>query len=66
MHHVINSNYKYIEVPYVLVERLQGESKTTGNLMGVFTKGIKYVLAIFILKIIELSYYKIYVKSDRD
>mgnify|MGYP000017550228 CR=1 FL=1 len=66
MHHVINSNYKYIEVPYVLVERLYGESKTTGNLISVFTKGIKYLRAIFILKIIELSYYKIYVKSDRD
>ena len=66
MHYVINSNYKYIEVPYVLVERLYGESKTTGNLKSVFTKGIKYLRAIFILKIIELSYYKIYKKYDRD
>jgi len=65
MHYVINSNYKYIEVPYVLVERLHGESKTTGSILGVFTKGIKYLAAIAILKVIELSYYKIYIKHDK-
>jgi dolichol-phosphate mannosyltransferase len=50
MYRILKNGYKVIEVPYELVPRQRGQSKTSTNYLGFFTRGIKYVRCVFRLK----------------
>lgn len=53
MYRLLREGYKVTEVPYNLTPRTRGESKTATNVLGFFTKGIKYVHFILRLKFIN-------------
>ena len=65
IHHLENSGYRLIEIPYVLGVRTYGESKTAVGYIGMLVKGIKYVWAVFRLKILDIVYYSIYKKKSK-
>jgi len=65
IHHLENSGYKLIEIPYVLGVRIHGESKTARGYIGMLVKGTKYVWAVFRLKILDIVYYSIYKKKSK-
>jgi dolichol-phosphate mannosyltransferase len=50
MYRILKSGYKVIEVPYELIPRQRGQSKTSTNYLGFFTRGIKYIRCVFRLK----------------
>ena len=50
MYRILQRGYKVIEVPYELIPRKYGSSKTSTNILGFFTKGIKYVRCVLRLK----------------
>jgi dolichol-phosphate mannosyltransferase len=50
MYRILKSGYKVIEVPYELIPRQHGQSKTSTNYLGFFTRGIKYIRCVFRLK----------------
>ncbi len=66
IHHLENSGYRLIEIPYVLGVRIHGESKTAVGYIGMLAKGTKYVWAVFRLKILDIVYYSIYKKKSHD
>jgi dolichol-phosphate mannosyltransferase len=47
---ILKKGYKVVEVPYHLVPREHGESKTATNVFGFFKRGIKYVTKVISLK----------------
>jgi dolichol-phosphate mannosyltransferase len=65
IHHLENSGYKITEIPYILGTRLAGESKTSYGYLNMISKGIKYIWAIFRLKLLDILYYSIYKKKTR-
>ena len=65
VHHLENSGYRIIEIPYELGVRSHGESKTAHGYLGMILKGIKYVWAVFRLKILDAVYYSIYKKKSK-
>ena len=46
LHFILKNGYKVKEIPYVLVPRTGGESKTADNYVGFFIKGCQYLGAI--------------------
>lgn len=63
IHYLIKSGYRVVEVPYVLVPRERGISKTSKSYRGMTLKGVKYLYAIFRLKLLDTFYYSIYRKN---
>jgi len=63
IHYLIKSGYKVVEVPYVLMPRQHGASKTSESYSGMAFKGIKYLYAIFRLKLSDTVHYSIYRKK---
>ncbi len=51
MHYAIKRGYRYIEIPYVVTPRLEGSSKTSASYLGMISKGMKYLFAIFKLSL---------------
>jgi len=51
LHYILKNGFKVKEIPYVLVPRTEGESKTTDNYLGFFFKGCQYLGAIMYLAI---------------
>ena len=49
LHYILKNNFKVREIPYILVPRTVGESKTTDNYIGFFFKGCQYLGAIIYL-----------------
>jgi len=47
---ILKSGYKVVEVPYHLIPREHGESKTATNIFGFFKRGIKYLTKVISLK----------------
>ena len=66
VHHLENSGYRIIEIPYELGVRSHGESKTAHGYLGMILKGTKYVWAVFRLKILDAVYYSIYKKKLKE
>jgi dolichol-phosphate mannosyltransferase len=56
MYRLLQKGYKVIEVPYELIPREYGQSKTSTNISGFFTKGIKYIKCILKLKFLNNEY----------
>jgi dolichol-phosphate mannosyltransferase len=52
---ILQKGYKVIEVPYELIPRKYGSSKTSTNIWGFFTRGIKYVRCVLKLKFLKLK-----------
>jgi dolichol-phosphate mannosyltransferase len=50
MYCILKKGYKVIEVPYELIPREHGESKTATNISGFFVKGVKYIKCILRLR----------------
>jgi len=50
IYRILQKGYKVIEVPYELIPRERGQSKTATNIWGFFTRGIKYVECVLKLK----------------
>ena len=50
MYRILKSGYKVAEVPYHLIPRERGESKTATNVFGFLTRGSKYVARVIKLK----------------
>lgn len=50
MYRILQKGYKVIEVPYELIPRERGKSKTATNIWGFFKRGIKYVGCVLKLK----------------
>ena len=65
IHHLENSGYRIIEIPYELGVRIHGDSKTAHGYIGMLVKGTKYVWAVFRLKILDIVYYSIYKKKSK-
>ena len=65
IHHLENSGYKLTEIPYTLGVRMAGKSKTSDGYLNMISKGIKYIWAIFRLKLLDILYYSIYKKEPR-
>tara|TARA_B100000315_G_scaffold186404_1_gene175808 strand:- start:404 stop:1222 length:819 start_codon:yes stop_codon:yes gene_type:complete len=63
VHHLIKSGYRLVEVPYVLLPRRSGESKTSDSYLGMIAKGVKYLSAILRLKLLDKLYYSVYGKD---
>ena len=63
IHHLENSGYRITEIPYILGPRKKGESKTADGYYSMFCKGLKYILAIVRLKLLDVLYYSIYKKN---
>jgi hypothetical protein len=63
VHHLIKSGYHVVEVPYILVPRRRGDSKTTDSYIGIIAKGVKYLSAILRLKLLDKLYYSVYGKG---
>lgn len=53
IHYVIKSGYKVIEIPYILLPRRRGTSKTSWSYFNLATKGIKYLSAVFHLAVFK-------------
>ena len=53
LHYILKNEFVVKEVPYVLVPRSVGESKTTENYLGFFLKGCQYLWAIIYLALFE-------------
>jgi dolichol-phosphate mannosyltransferase len=51
LHYILKNDFKVKEIPYVLVPRTEGESKTTDNYVDFFFKGCQYLGAIMYLAI---------------
>ena len=66
IHHLENSGYDITEIPYTLGVRNAGESKTANGYLDMFSKGIKYIWAVFRLKILDIVYYSIYKKKSKE
>ena len=60
IHYVIRSGYKVIEIPYVVMPRLRGSSKTSASYLGMFSKGLRYLYAV-----LELALFNNYRKLMR-
>jgi len=63
IHYLKKSQYKIIEIPYTLLPRRSGFSKTSESYIGMLLKGIKYLYAIIRLKLFDQFYYSIYKKT---
>jgi len=63
IHYLIKSGYRVVEVPYILGPRKRGTSKTSESYIGMTVKGVKYLYAIFRLKLLDGLYYDIYRKK---
>lgn len=50
MYRILKKGYKVVEVPYELVPRQKGQSKTSTNYIGFFVRGFKYIKCVFRLK----------------
>lgn len=50
MYRLLKKGYKVIEVPYELIPRQQGQSKTATNIFGFFKRGVKYVFCVLKLR----------------
>ena len=50
MYRLLQRGYKVIEVPYELIPRERGKSKTATNIWGFFTRGIKYIECVLKLR----------------
>ncbi|MFA5554643.1 MAG: glycosyltransferase [Phycisphaerae bacterium] len=50
MYRLLKKGYKVIEVPYELIPRQQGQSKTATNIFGFFKRGFKYVFCVLKLR----------------
>jgi dolichol-phosphate mannosyltransferase len=50
MYRLLQRSYKVIEVPYELIPRERGQSKTATNIWGFFTRGIKYIECVLKLR----------------
>ena len=50
MYRILKKGRKVVEVPYHLIPRERGESKTATNVFGFFTRGSKYVARVIKLK----------------
>lgn len=50
MYRLLKKGYKVIEVPYELIPRQQGQSKTATNIFGFFRRGVKYVFCVLKLR----------------
>lgn len=50
MYCILKKGYKVVEVPYELIPRERGESKTATNIFGFFVRGIKYIKCILRLR----------------
>jgi len=53
LHFFLKNGFNVKEIPYVLVPRTDGESKTTDNYFGFFIKGCQYLTAIIYLAIFK-------------
>jgi dolichol-phosphate mannosyltransferase len=65
IHHLENSGYRIVEIPYELGVRTQGDSKTANGYISMVFKGTKYLWAVFRLKILDAVYYSIYKKKSK-
>lgn len=50
MYRLLKKGYKVVEVPYELIPREHGESKTATNIFGFFVRGIKYIKCVLRLR----------------
>ncbi len=50
-HHLIKSDYRVLEVPYVLKPRVRGKSKTAEGYFSMIIMGIRYLFALVKLKL---------------
>lgn len=50
MYRILKKGYKVIEVPYELIPRERGQSKTSTNYIGFFVRGVKYIKCILRLR----------------
>ena len=53
LHYILKNNFKVKEIPYILVPRTGGESKTTDNFAGFFVKGCHYLGAILFVALFK-------------
>ncbi|MBN1409480.1 MAG: polyprenol monophosphomannose synthase [Spirochaetales bacterium] len=51
MYRILKGGFKVREVPYSLVPRKRGQSKTATNILGFISRGVKYIGTIFRLKL---------------
>jgi dolichol-phosphate mannosyltransferase len=50
MFRMLKKGYKVVEVPYELIPRQRGESKTATNIFGFFVRGVKYIKCVLRLR----------------
>jgi dolichol-phosphate mannosyltransferase len=50
MYRILKKGYRVIEVPYELIPRERGESKTATNIFGFFVRGVKYIKCVLRLR----------------
>ena len=53
LYRAFRKGYRIVEVPYVCVPRLKGESKTATSLLGFFVRGRKYIYSILRLRFLH-------------
>jgi dolichol-phosphate mannosyltransferase len=53
MYTLLRDGHRVLEIPYHLVPRRFGESKTATNLIGFIRRGVKYIYMVFQLKFSE-------------
>ena len=63
VHHLIKLRYRVVEVPYVLMPRQRGTSKTSQSYAGMIFKGIKYIYAVVRLRLFDDLYYNKFRKN---
>ncbi|MDA1209161.1 MAG: glycosyltransferase [bacterium] len=57
MFRAILLGHSFIEIPYVCVPRVEGESKTAPNLRILFKRGIGYLITLVRMQLIRLKYF---------
>lgn len=50
MYRILKKGYKVVEVPYELIPRQRGQSKTSTNYLGFFVRGVKYIRCVLRLR----------------